>query len=387
VLSVSVGAIQLGTVASAGAGWQLSSVVDSTTGQLGITLYSLTPISSATGGSLVTIDFHVQPGVSLSMPPVQLVAAVDLNGRVQRTALYDSQRPLTLHTALPDAADAGSSSLVVAAAETAGVPGGTAESAPPATVVPISWMDGSEALTVDDGPLAGPVVRVSDVRITSDELGTGGTVRSDSIPAGTSAAGSGGPVANGTSLGAARPAAPVWIAAGELGFQTEIGTLAVGALAEFLFGVPAGPVPFGIALGGESLAPGRMPDQVFQMVDQVFLDQGVGEPVDWLLGESVVEQGLARVLVGPSHSVPGAVNPFDGDRAGTGCTEPPGLAMVGEPALRDPRPDPIDLSAMGPMQWGPDDFGSGLVAALDAYFAQAGVGDDGLANSAATGPA
>src|SRR5262249_27845902 len=62
VLSVSGADVHLGTVPAAGTGWRLQSVVDAATGQIGITLFSVTPISTSVGGSLVTIDFHVQPG-------------------------------------------------------------------------------------------------------------------------------------------------------------------------------------------------------------------------------------------------------------------------------------------------------------------------------------
>ena len=53
--------ITLGTVPSLGTGWQISSVVDQTAGQIGIQLYSATPITTTQAGSLVNITFHVQP--------------------------------------------------------------------------------------------------------------------------------------------------------------------------------------------------------------------------------------------------------------------------------------------------------------------------------------
>ena len=58
VFSVSSSDIQLGTVPASGSGWKLQSVVDQATGQIGVTIWSLTPIGSSAAGSLVTIDFH-----------------------------------------------------------------------------------------------------------------------------------------------------------------------------------------------------------------------------------------------------------------------------------------------------------------------------------------
>jgi hypothetical protein len=50
------------------------------TGQIGITLYSLTPITSNVAGSLVTIDFHAQPGAAVGTSSIQLAATVDPSG-------------------------------------------------------------------------------------------------------------------------------------------------------------------------------------------------------------------------------------------------------------------------------------------------------------------
>jgi hypothetical protein len=115
--SVSAADIHLGTVPAGGTGWTLQAVVDPTTGQIGITLFSLTPIASALGGSLVTIDFHAKPGAPAGASPVNLVPTVTINGRALYTALDDEQGPLTLHpapTAL--ATDPGVDSLVLVTA-------------------------------------------------------------------------------------------------------------------------------------------------------------------------------------------------------------------------------------------------------------------------------
>ena len=58
VFSVTAADVYLGTVPLSGSGWQVTAQVDPATGQIGIDLYSTTPIDSTVGGSLVTIDFH-----------------------------------------------------------------------------------------------------------------------------------------------------------------------------------------------------------------------------------------------------------------------------------------------------------------------------------------
>src|SRR5262249_38111900 len=102
-------------VPGSGSGWTLQAVVDPATGQIAITLFSATPISSSLGGSLVTIDFHLRPGAHPGASAINLVPAVSpFGGRLVRTGLYDDQGPLTLHPAPTDAAaDPGVDGLVV----------------------------------------------------------------------------------------------------------------------------------------------------------------------------------------------------------------------------------------------------------------------------------
>jgi hypothetical protein len=106
--------IHLGTVPASGTGWTLQSVVDPSAGQIAITLFSPTPIATSTGGSLVTIDFHVRPGATATTTAIHLVPAVNPNGRgVFQTAIDDNQGPLTLHLAPTDApTNAGPDSVV-----------------------------------------------------------------------------------------------------------------------------------------------------------------------------------------------------------------------------------------------------------------------------------
>jgi hypothetical protein len=89
VLSVSASDITLGSLPSLGAGWQLSSVIDAATGQIGIELYSTTAITATQGGSLVNIVFHVVPGAPAGKTSVQLVRAV-MPGGEQFTTQVDA---------------------------------------------------------------------------------------------------------------------------------------------------------------------------------------------------------------------------------------------------------------------------------------------------------
>ena len=58
------------------------------------------PITTQTGGSLVTIDFHVQPGAAAGATPIQLVAAVNPTGRKWvSTEISDAQGPFLLNPA------------------------------------------------------------------------------------------------------------------------------------------------------------------------------------------------------------------------------------------------------------------------------------------------
>jgi Bacterial Ig-like domain (group 2) len=96
LLSVSSADIELGSIPSHGNGWQMSSVVDRTTGQIGIQLYSLTPITATQAGSLVNIAFHILPSAAVAATAVQLVNAVTPDGQWFGTGLADSQGAMIL---------------------------------------------------------------------------------------------------------------------------------------------------------------------------------------------------------------------------------------------------------------------------------------------------
>jgi N-acetylneuraminic acid mutarotase len=110
--TVSARDVHLGSIPAAGQGWTLTSTVDAVTGQIGITLYSLTPITSNQAGSLVTIAFHASPG-AVDARSIQLVGSVDPNGQGSYvTSVADTNGAMILAIA----------------------PGGGPSPAPPATV-------------------------------------------------------------------------------------------------------------------------------------------------------------------------------------------------------------------------------------------------------------
>jgi hypothetical protein len=96
MMSVSPSDITLGTIPNLGTSWQLSSVVDQATGQIGIQLYGLTPITAAQAGSLVNIAFHFLPGVTAQTTAVQLVNTVTPDGQWFGTGVADSQGAMIL---------------------------------------------------------------------------------------------------------------------------------------------------------------------------------------------------------------------------------------------------------------------------------------------------
>jgi hypothetical protein len=102
VLSISAADIALGSISAEGTGWQLSSVIDQTRGQIAITLYSQTPITTSQACSLITITFHVQSGErrggghALPLSSVRLVSPLTLDGQEFTTQVDDTQGPLVL---------------------------------------------------------------------------------------------------------------------------------------------------------------------------------------------------------------------------------------------------------------------------------------------------
>ncbi len=99
LLSVSAADIRLGSIPSGGSGWQLTAVVDQATGQIGIQLYSTTPITVNQAGSLIdiTCQFLGEP-MGISPRVIQLVDAVTPDGQWFGTGVADAQGALVLST-------------------------------------------------------------------------------------------------------------------------------------------------------------------------------------------------------------------------------------------------------------------------------------------------
>ncbi len=96
VLTLSASDITLGSIPISGTGWQLTTAVDAVTGQIGIQLYSQTPITTSQAGSLVNIAFHVKPGATATSTPVRLVDTVTAGGQTFGTGLTDFDSAMIL---------------------------------------------------------------------------------------------------------------------------------------------------------------------------------------------------------------------------------------------------------------------------------------------------
>ena len=98
LFSVTTADIKLGTVPNGGSGWQLGVAINPGTGDIGITLFSTTPIQNTAGGSLVTITLHVQGTPEVGQAALALVDEVNPTGlRSYQTGLADSQGALVMH--------------------------------------------------------------------------------------------------------------------------------------------------------------------------------------------------------------------------------------------------------------------------------------------------
>jgi hypothetical protein len=106
LFSVSPSDIRLGSVPASGAGWTLDSTVDAAAGQIGLTIWSATPITSSAAGSLVTIVFHRTAAAASGAITIDVVPSVDPDGNgVISTQVDDVQGPYTLTPAPSDAYD------------------------------------------------------------------------------------------------------------------------------------------------------------------------------------------------------------------------------------------------------------------------------------------
>jgi uncharacterized repeat protein (TIGR03803 family) len=97
--TVSAADIHLGTVLAGGSGWSVVSTINAVTGQIALVLTSDTPITSTSGGSLVTIDFHQNGALGRIANPssIALVSSVNPTGQqVILTELSDAQGSFVL---------------------------------------------------------------------------------------------------------------------------------------------------------------------------------------------------------------------------------------------------------------------------------------------------
>jgi hypothetical protein len=109
VFTVSAQDVQLGSLPLSGSGWKVQTVVNAQTGEIGINLFSPTPIMSTGGGSLVTLTLHVLSEAPAGVSGINLVRAVNPTGQRQYvTTAADAAGPYILHP-LPtdDGSDAG----------------------------------------------------------------------------------------------------------------------------------------------------------------------------------------------------------------------------------------------------------------------------------------
>src|SRR5277367_571678 len=99
VFEVSAADVQLGTVPQGGSGWQITTQVNAQTGQIGIDLYSTTPITNPAGGSLVVIALQVRDNAPAGATALTLVPSVDPSGgqRVFQTGLTGPEGAFILH--------------------------------------------------------------------------------------------------------------------------------------------------------------------------------------------------------------------------------------------------------------------------------------------------
>jgi hypothetical protein len=78
--TVSAADVQLGALPMSGSGWQLQTAINSQTGQIGIDLFSTTPIQTTASGTLVTIAFQVRANALAGQAGINLVPSVNPTG-------------------------------------------------------------------------------------------------------------------------------------------------------------------------------------------------------------------------------------------------------------------------------------------------------------------
>ena len=153
----------------AGGGWSIVPTVDPASGQIGIALSSSTPITSTAAGSLVTIDFHANPGEPGGVSPrfsnpssIALVATATPDSQFVRTELEDAQGTFTLTPAPTSVFDPRLDSVIqLAAAPTASALGSVAGDVLPSFRPVASVVAVDTPTLAEDEPVAVSPVDVS----------------------------------------------------------------------------------------------------------------------------------------------------------------------------------------------------------------------------------
>jgi len=92
--------VRLGSLPLSGTGWHLTTAVNNNTGQIGVELFSNTPILTTAGGSLVTVSMEVRNQAPAGTTALSLVSQVTPTGqRAFETMVTDAQGAFVLHVA------------------------------------------------------------------------------------------------------------------------------------------------------------------------------------------------------------------------------------------------------------------------------------------------
>jgi hypothetical protein len=170
VFKVSASDVRLGSLTSnsevtaglADDAWQLTADVNSQSGEIGIVLFSLTPIPTTAGGSLVTIDMHIQSAPPPGLTTLALVNQVNPTGLLQfRTSVADAQGMFVLHSfATADGIEPGAPSQIMISAATVSTGASQEQSTAPAVVEGLPSRDllpPTNALSATSPALSPPV--------------------------------------------------------------------------------------------------------------------------------------------------------------------------------------------------------------------------------------
>jgi len=257
LFTVSASDVHAGSVLAGGT-WSVVPSIDQATGQIGIVLWSSTPVSAATGGSLVIIDFHPVEASGGRQPPgdsgqaqFALAAYVTPNGQYFATELEDSQGAFTLTPAPTNSFDPRIDSVVT-------LPGTPAAALVSATPIAMELQAANLAVSSPAEPEMVDIALVPEAPVASaSEPARQGTAEGPGV------------------LAEAAPALP--------GAGAAHVVAAIGSFAGLQTAVPATGVVFLVAnttaAAAQGLASQHVADPFFQAVAR-----GVANPTDPALG-------------------------------------------------------------------------------------------------------